>query len=111
MFGPKKKNIYLTLPYAGQVSLKLQRQLRRLYQAVLPSVELKVIFKPVYKLSRLSKIKSSYQLLSNSNVIYKVDCATCGDFYVGLTTRRLEQRMKEHYTCEHSALLRHHMQT
>ena len=111
VFGPEKKKVYLTLPYAGQISLKLQRQLGRMCQAVFPCVELTVIFKPAYKLSKLCKLKSLFPLLSNSNVIYKVNCATCSDFYVGLTSRRLEQHMKEHSTCEYSALLRHHMKT
>ena len=111
VFGPERQKLYLSLPYAGPVSLKLRRQLKRMYSAVFPCVELIIIFKPASKLSKLCKLKSCYPLLSKSNVIYKVNCASCSDFYVGLTTRRLEQRLKEHSSCEHSALLKHHVQT
>ena len=76
-----------------------------------PFVNLKIVFKPVYKLNCLSKLKSQYSLLSLSNVIYKINCASCKEFYVGLTTRRLEQRLKEHSGSECSALFRHAMST
>ena len=43
--------------------------------------------------------------------IYKVKCAKCDEFYIGLTTRRLEPRLKEHASCDSSALFRHSMDT
>ena len=89
----------------------MRRQLLRMYSVVFPCVNLKIVFKPVYKLSCVSKLKSQYPLLSSSNVIYKVNCASCNEFYVGLTTRRLEQRLKEHSSSENSALFRHAMDT
>ena len=39
--------------------------------------------------------------------MYKVDCKNCNEFYVGMTCRRLEQRMKEHSQSDASALFRH----
>ena len=45
--------------------------------------------------------------LSNSHVVYKVNCTDCNDFYVGMTCRRLVQRMKEHSESSASALFRH----
>ena len=35
----------------------------------------------------------------------------CAEFCVGLTTRRLEQRMKEHSTSQNSALMLHSLDT
>ena len=56
-------------------------------------------------------MKSPYALLSSSNVIYKVNCSDCQEFYVGLTTRRLDQRLKEHASSDSSALMKHRLQT
>lgn len=33
---------------------------------------------------------------SNSNVIYKLNCASCNAFYVGQTSRQLRTRVVEH---------------
>ena len=68
---------------------------------------IKVIFNPVLKLSVLSKLKSPISLLSNSHVVYKVNCDDCREFYVGMTCRRLSQRKKEHSESNVSALCRH----
>ena len=77
----------------------------------MPCVELKVVFKPLQKLSSLSKLKSPLPILSRSNVVYKVNCSQCNSFYVGKTKRILKQRMDEHKIDEHSALLRHSRDT
>ena len=66
-----------------------------------------MVFKPVKKLSVLSKLKSPIPTLDRSNVVYKVDCTECDSFYVGKTKRILKQRIQEHKTDEHGALLRH----
>ena len=110
-FGPRKKKLFLSLPFTGENSTKLRRQLQLLLGAVLPCAVLRTVFKPVCKLSVLCKLKSPYTLLSRSNVIYKVDCSDCGAFYIGKTIRRLEQRLHEHSTDSHSALLRHSTET
>ena len=59
------------------------------------------IFKPVSRLSCLSKLKSTVSVLNRSNVIYKINCVECPEFYIGLTTRRLHKRLHEHKTREY----------
>ena len=105
--GPEKKCVVLCLPYIGDECEKVKRQLTRLLSSVVPWIQLKVIFNPVLKLSVLSKLKSPISLLSNSHVVYKVNCDDCREFYVGMTCRRLSQRMKEHSESNVSALCRH----
>ena len=39
--------------------------------------------------------------------MYKVDCQHCHEFYVGMTCRRLEQRLSEHSKDLNSALFKH----
>ena len=107
MFGPDRKRIFLCLPFTGINSDKLKRQLERLSSAVAPWVKLFVVFKPVFKLSCLCKLKSQFSVLCNSGVVYKLQCSNCEEFYIGMTMRRLEQRVKEHSEDISSAVFRH----
>ena len=74
---------------------------------VAPWTRLQAIFKPSYKLNVLSKLKSQIPLLNKSNVVYKLDCEDCEEFYIRQTTRRLKERFQEHKTKEFSSVYRH----
>ena len=104
---PDQKIVFLSLPYVGVNSFKVQRQIKRVLHAVAPLSSLRMIFKPAHKLSELCKLKCRIPLFSRSGVVYKVDCACCDAFYVGMTSRRLKQRMEEHRDNSESALCRH----
>ena len=106
-FGPNKKDVFIVLPFCGNQSLKLQRQLERVLSKTAPYVNLVTIFKPVSRLSCLSKLKSTVSVLNRSNVIYKINCVECPEFYIGLTTRRLHKRLHEHKTREYCSVYRH----
>ena len=107
-FGPNKKQVVLSLPYCGVNSDKLKRQLRRMISGICPWIDLTLIFKPVCKLNSLSRLKCPVPKLSQSSLVYKVKCKECEEFYVGMTSRRLEQRLHEHSTRDHnSALFKH----
>ena len=105
--GPDKNRIVFTLPYAGALSLSLDRRLKRLYSSVAPAIDLRCIFVSSNRLSRLSKLKARFDTKTLSNVVYRVQCKNCEAFYVGQTTRRLGQRLSEHQTSDKSALFRH----
>ena len=63
---------------------------------------------PPTKLCRqLCELKSKIPITERNKVIYKVNCNNCSEFYIGLTNRQLESRLKEHK----SALKRHSMET
>ena len=49
--------------------------------------------------------------MSCSNVVYRVNCSECHQFYIGKTNRRLEQRLAEHTSMESSALCKHYTDT
>ena len=49
-------------------------------------------------------MKSLVPVLNKSNVIYRINCADCQEFYVGLTTRRLHRRIEEHKKSKQSAI-------
>jgi len=44
--------------------------------------------------SQLTKVKSEVE--DKSNVIYRMDCPSCEQFYIGETCRKLSTRAKEH---------------
>ena len=97
-FGPKRKDIFIKLPYKGQQSDILKRQLTRLYAKVAPWLKLNFIFFASNRIRRLSKLKCQLPVAKRSHVIYKVNCSECDEFYIGLTNRRLETRLHEHFT-------------
>ena len=68
-------------------------------------------FQPINKLASLSKLKDPVPVLKRSNVVYQVNCSDCNAFYVGMTTRRLQQRLSEHAGQSCSALYRHASET
>jgi hypothetical protein len=105
--GPEKKHVIITLPYCGEKSLKLQQQIKRILHKIAPWTRPFIIFKPVLKLNLLSKLKSPIPLLNRSNVVYRLECSDCDEFYIGQTTRRLYKRMKEHKTMEYSSVYKH----
>ena len=74
-------------------------------------VKLSVGFAPVLRLTCLSKLKCPIPVLSLSNVVYKINCKNCNQFYVGKTYRCLSQRIKEHSTLDTSALTKHALLT
>ena len=106
-FCPELRKMLIQLPYFGINSIKLKRQLKRVLKIVAPWTKLKIIFKPYYCLSKLSKLKSPVPVLNQSNVVYKIDCLNCDDFYIGMTRRTLHKRLKEHETRQYSAVYKH----
>ena len=107
VFGPNKKSVLLCLPYIGINGDKISRQLSRLLTATVPWVDFRTVFIAKNKLSRLSHLKCSIPTFSKSGVVYCIKCADCEQFYVGMTVRRLSQRIDEHRVDSNSALHGH----
>ena len=107
VYGPEKKPVIVCLPFLSEQCIKLQRQLQRLVNGVTPWIKLIVVFSPAFKLTSLSRLKCKMPVLSLSNVVYKINCKDCDQFYIGKTYRILSQRIKEHKTSEASALTKH----
>lgn len=91
--------------------MRLKRRLVRMYSSVAPWLSLRIVFKPVSKLSSLCHVKDRLPSVKKSNVVYKVPCDNCDEFYVGKTVRRLEQRLEEHAADACSALFKHAQST
>ena len=63
-FGPKPKDVYINLPFKGQQSNLLKKQLTRLFAKLAPWIKLNYIFYASNNIAKLSKLKSVYQLLN-----------------------------------------------
>ena len=96
--------------FKGSHSTKLKRQLNRLFAKLAP-VKLNIIFSASNKLSKLCKIKCKLPIAKQSNVIYKVACGNCTEFYIGKTNRRSQTRLNEHKKDVNSALNEHSILT
>ena len=94
--GPSKKPIHITLPYLGHRSERIRRTLQRMTTAAMPWATVFLHFYSSSKLTCLTKLKDRLPNLCRSRVVYKIECPSCDQFYIGKTIRRLSQRMKEH---------------
>ena len=70
-------------------------------------VEIELYILCLQQNQKLSKLKCQLPVTKSSHVIYKVNCSESKEFYLGLSNRRLETRLHEHFTNENSALYRH----
>ena len=95
-FGPEKKILFLCLPFCGIISSKLKRQLERIIRKIAPWAKLNIIFRPYFRLKILSNLESPVPLLNKSNVVYKINCSECNEFYIGVTKTRVHVKVKEH---------------
>ena len=88
---PSTRNLLASIPYFPSNACSMKKSLARFDISTFfhSSVNLK---------SLLSHTKSSCPPSSLKNVIYKIPCVDCPDYYIGLTCRPLIKRIKEHET-------------
>ena len=78
---------------------------------VVPWSDLHIVFKPAVTLGCLSKLKDKISKINMSHLVYKINCTQCSDFYIGMTCRRLRDRLSEHASSETSAVHKHSCDT
>ena len=89
----KKCPVYLHIPWIGSVSMKFEKQITSAVKRCFFSVEPRVIFNTRQLLPAIKKdVLPSHH---HSNVIYQFLCH-CDSRYVGRTSQRLEERIKQH---------------
>ena len=93
---PSKRPYNIVLPYLGPLSNKIQRRLRNIFQMVLPSGQIKIVFKTTSRLSHMFKFKDKVSSDLKSHVIYEFKCSTCNSGYVGETRAHFKTRSCQH---------------
>ena len=84
----EKKNLFLSLPYLGEISLQTRTKLRKSFESLLNSCKLQIFFKSQRKLSSVFHFKDclTFDLVSGR----------CNSTYYGETDRHLKVRSGEH---------------
>ena len=87
------KPVYLRLPWLGAASSAFRNRISSLTTKAVPFCKLICCFtsRAMFRTSKKDVLSAEYL----SNVIYLFDCA-CGRSYVGRTSQRLGERMKQH---------------
>ena len=92
-FGPEKCPVYLKLPWIGNVSSKFENQINKAITSCFYAVKPRVVYSTRAMLP--SAKKDSVPTTQKSCVVYEFSCR-CEARYVGRTTQRLADRIKQH---------------
>ena len=92
-YRPEKCPVLLSLPYVGEKSTQIERNIKKMTEKVYRAVKPMVIFTSRSVLSPKGKY-----LISNKEkccVVYIFECC-CSNSYIGQTSKHLETIIKEH---------------
>ena len=91
--GPEKCVVMLKIPFINKSSEMLEKKIRQLVRNTYYAAKPRIVFtsKPLITPGGKDPISK----LNNSMVIYQYSCC-CTASYIGLTTRHLRKRIKEH---------------
>ena len=92
-FGPGKCPVYLKLPWIGNVSSKLENQINKAITSSFYAVKPRAVYNT--RIMQPSAKKDSGPTTQKSYVVYKYSLR-CGARYVGRTTQRLADRIKQY---------------
>ena len=92
-FGPQKCPVYLKLPWKGNSSLRFESQIKQAITNFFFAVNPPVVYSTKKALPSIQK--DCVPATRKSFVVYEFTCQ-CDSGYVGRTTQRLEDRIKQH---------------
>lgn len=106
--GPEKMKRYIKLPYVSRMCDEFERELKELVSKSFPQVDLVVAYSAPMTIQKLFPFKDNIKnVKERSMVVYKMQCDTCNSEYIGMSTRILTHRIKEHKTLKASACKQH----
>ena len=92
-----KKDIkYIKLPYLGQTSYNIRKQLHLILKDAYPQIHFQFVFTNPFTVGSLLRERSSLPGELCSNVVYLFKCSQCGLRYLGSTSRWIKHRYLEH---------------
>ena len=91
----EKKELFIVLPYLGDLSLALRTLLQNSINKNLPYCKMKVIFKSTTRPSNFFRFKDKVIFTLRSNLVYKF-YGRCNAIYYGGTYLHLNVRVGEH---------------
>ena len=97
-----KKQIYVSLPYMGNLSVSVEKELNTCLSKLYPYVNFNFIFKNQFALGSLFRFKDNIPKLFRSGIVYRFACPRCNlGTYIGCSTRMLKVRMASHKGVSH----------
>ena len=90
----QRKEILMVMPYLGQMSVVLKRNICQLVRKFYPTVDVKIVFKRGYQINNMFNFKDRFPLKCASGVIYYIECKKCEQSaaYLGKTINTLYER-------------------
>ena len=93
----EKKELFIALPYLGNLSLAIRTRLQNSINTNLPFCKIKVIFQSTTRVSKFFCFKDKVSFnLHSTFVVYKFSCGWCSATYYGETCQHLNIRTGEH---------------
>ena len=86
-----KKQLIITLPYLGKLSLQIRTRINRIMKNKLPYCNVQFVFQTKCKISNFLHLKTM-----RSGIVYKFQWGSCIATYYGKTKRHFKVRMCEH---------------
>ena len=93
---PEKQKIYIKVPFHGEESFRLRKNLKDLIKNYFPQITLNIIFDNNFNIKSFFKFKEQIPNVLKSNIIYKYKCDSCNATYIRKTSRHFSTRVKEH---------------
>ena len=95
-FNVLKLKKYLVLPFFGDQSVNMQRDVVEVLSNFYPYLDTKVVLRNTFTIGSLFRFKDRIPKACCSSVVYKFCCSSCGESYIGSTNARLKTRVCQH---------------
>jgi len=89
------RRILLYMPYLGETSVQLEKELRNFFQKYLKEFAQLSLIHRTHTIGDHFKYKDKQAHLERCNMVYKLKCS-CGNSYIGQTQSNLKFRLEEH---------------
>ena len=91
-----KEQIFIDLPYFGNMTNTLGKKITKLAKDTRPGLHVQPIYRPPPALTTYFSQKDKLKKDSQSNVVYMISCSECDENYIGKTIRQASRRHYEH---------------
>ena len=91
-----KRDYTIVLPYLGPLSDKIQKRIKTVFQKIIPTGKVNIIFKTQRRLAHFLRFKDVIPSFLNSHIIYHFKCPSCNAGYVGETRVHFKVRSSQH---------------